>query len=148
MIVVDGLHHSGADADGCAVLSVIGLWAGAHGNGLHSHRVGSQGRKLRGAIGGVTGFAQFIGDKVDGEFLSGTNLAGCGIDLGRIGKDGLLETVVHNVLIDDVKIAEDSQKQQISGHKRQQPHAQRKRRPGMISCGHEKPDLQLHRRSL
>ena len=55
MIVGDRLHHAGADVDGRAVLRVIGLRAGAHGDGLHALLVGSQRRSLRCAIGGVAG---------------------------------------------------------------------------------------------
>ena len=127
MIVGDGFHHAGADADGCAVLRMIGLRTGAHGDGLRALRVGSQRRNLRGAIGGVAGFAQFIGDEADGELLSGTDLARRGIDFGRVGEDGLLEPVVHDALVFEIKPAEDDQGAKRNGRDGQQRHAQQKR---------------------
>ena len=133
VIVGDRLHHAGADADGGAVLRVIGLRAGAHGDGLHAFGVGSQLRSLRGAIGGVAGLAQFIGDELDGELLSGTHLARRGIDLGGVGKDGLFEPLVHDALILEVVKSEDDKDNEHNGRKRQQHHAQQQRRQGMLA---------------
>ena len=66
-------------------------------------RVGAQRRRLRRAIGGVAGLAQFIGDQVDAELLPGPNLARRGKNLGRVGKERLLEPLVHNVLVLEVE---------------------------------------------
>ena len=63
MIVGDGVHHAAAHVNGGAVGRVIGLRAGAHGDLLHALAEGAQLRRLRGAIAGVAGLAQFVGDQ-------------------------------------------------------------------------------------
>ena len=103
---------------------MIGLWAGAHGDGLHALRVGSQRRDLRSAVGGVAGLAQLIGDEALVELLSGADLARGGKDFGGVGKDGLLEPLVHNVLIFDVEIAEDGEADEHDGRDRDQRNTQ------------------------
>ena len=76
--------------DGGAIGRVVGLRAGPHGDLLHAFAVCAQLRRLRGAVAGVAGLAQLIGDPVHGELLPWTHLARRGIDLAVLAKIGCL----------------------------------------------------------
>ena len=148
MIVGNRVHNSRADTNHRAVLRVVRLRAGAHGDGLRAFLVGSHFRGLRGALDRVAGLAQLIRDEADCQLLSRAHLARSGIDFGCRGKDGLLQAVVHNVLILDVQIAEDNKKEYSSSRNCQQPRAQQRHLPGMLAREPRKPDRQRHRRSF
>ena len=105
------------------------------GDGLYALLEGSQRRHLRCAVGGVSGLAEFVGDELDAEFLARTEFARRGKDLGGIGEDGLLEAVIHNMLILDVVIAEDSDEEQQNGGKHQQSSPQKHQADRTLSLG-------------
>ena len=131
-----------------AILRVVRLRAGAHGDGLHAFLVSPHLRGSRSAVGRVASLAQLIREQANGKLLSRTHLARRGKDFGRRGEDGLFQTVVYNVLILDVQIGEDNKKEYRGSRNCQQPRAHQRRSHGMLSSGPWNPDCQCHCRSF
>ena len=127
MVVVDRGHRAVAHANRRRILRVVRLRARPYRDLLYVLSVGPQLRRLRRALRRVTGLAQVIGDEFDVQLLPRANLPWSRKNLGRVGKQRLLQPRVHNPLVLKVVVARHHQEQHNAGRNRQQRHPQQQR---------------------
>ena len=108
VLVADGVDHAVAHVDGGAIGRVIRLRAGPHGDLLRALAERAQQRWLRSTVAAVAGLAQLFCDQLDGELLPRPHLARGGENLRGVGKDRLLEPLVHNACVLDVEKREEA----------------------------------------
>src|SRR5580658_21699 len=106
LCVDNGGDLAAADAEGCAIGSVMSPRTGLHGDGLDTFTESAKRRSLRGAFGCVAGLAQLTGEETDAEFLPGTDLTWGSVDFCGVGENRLLEPFVDEAAILEVKVAE------------------------------------------
>src|ERR1700722_5630530 len=117
------------------VWSVVGLWPRAHRD--FPNRLGERPHLRRGreTVYRVTGFAQFSGNEVCADFLSGPDFARSSEYLRRVCEERLLEPIVHNlsglvVVMGEYGETDNADQQDGTNHSADQPGGQGDLRPG------------------